>query len=123
MSVLAVVLIAVAVLVLALFAGGLIGARRRATSTDAALRAQLEQVNGQLALAHAQDKGWDRETMETAARTAHAAVSSEPITRLDLVQIVDLPGTDADQAVFRIHCGDQITELTLGRQDGAWVAR
>jgi len=122
-SVLAIVLIVVVVLVLALFLGGLVGARRRAASTEGALRDQLQKVNGQLALAHAQDKGWDRGAMESAAREAHAAAGGGSIDQLQLLQVVDLPGTDADEAVFRVVSGDAVSDLTLGRRDGAWVAR
>lgn len=122
MSVLAIVLIVVAVLVLALFAGGLAGAARRARSTEGALRARLERANEELALAHAQDKGWDRATMESAARDAHAAAGGGAIDELHLVQVVDLPGTDADEAVFRIVSGGAETTVKLGRRDGAWVA-
>ncbi len=122
-SVLAIVLIAVAVLVFALFLGGLAGARRRAATTEVALREQLERVNGQLALAHAQDKGWDRALMEAAARDAHASRGGGPVDQLELIQVVDLPGTDSDEAVFRCHSGGEVTELTLGRADGMWVAR
>lgn len=120
-STLAIVLIVLGVLVVLLFVGGLAGARRRARSTEGALRAQLEKVNGDLALAHAQDKGWDRATMEAAAREAFAARGGGPIEALHLVQVVDLPGTDADQAVFRVTSGGVESDVTLGRRDGAWV--
>ena len=124
MSVLAIVLIVLAVLVLALFAGGLAGAARRARSTEGALRARLERANEELALAHAQDKGWDRATMDAAAREAHAAAGGGEVQELHLLQVVDLPGTDADEAVFRIVAvGGAETQVTLGRRDGVWVAR
>lgn len=123
MSVLAVILIVVAVLVLALFAGGLLGAARRARSTEGALRARLERANEELALAHAQDKGWDRPTMEAAAREAHAAAGGGPVDELHLLQVVDLPGTDADEALFRVVAAGTETQIRLGRSDGVWVAR
>ncbi len=123
MSVLAIILIVVAVLVLALFAGGVVGAGRRARSTEGALRARLERANEELALAHAQDKGWDRATMEAAARDAHAASGGAPIEELHLVQVVDLPGTDADEAVFRVVAAGGESQVKLGRRDGVWVAR
>lgn len=116
-------LIVVAVVVLGLFAGGLVGAARRARSTEGALRARLERANEELALAHAQDKGWDRATMEAAAREVHAAAGGGPIDELHLVQVLDLPGTDADEAVFRVVSGGAETQVALGRRDGAWVAR
>lgn len=123
-SVLAIVLIVAAVLVLALFAGGVLGAARRARSTEGALRASLERANEELALAHAQDKGWDRATMESAAREAHAAAAGgASIQELHLVQVVDLPGTDADEAVFRVVAAGGESQVKLGRRDGVWVAR
>ncbi len=123
MSVLAIVLIVLAVLVLALFAGGVLGAARRARSTEGALRASLERANEELALAHAQDKGWDRATMESAVRGAHAASGGASIEELHLVQVVDLPGTDADEAVFRVVAAGDESQVKLGRRDGVWVAR
>ena len=39
------------------------------------------------------------------------------------MQVVDQPGTDADQAVFRVLGADGAEHtVTLGRRDGAWVA-
>ena len=37
---------------------------------------------------------------------------------LVLIEVLDRPGTDEDQAVFR--CGD--AHLTLGRRNGEWVS-
>ncbi len=41
---------------------------------------------------------------------------------LQLVQVVDRPGTDEDQAVFRAVTDSGERTLVLGRRDGAWVA-
>lgn len=123
MSTLAIVLVVIGALVLLLFIGGVLGAARRARDTESALRLQLERVNEDLALAHAQDKGWDRATMEAAAREAHAAAGGGAIEDLNLVQVVDLPGTDADEAVFRVVSGGVESTVTLGRREGAWIAR
>lgn len=123
MSTLAIVLVVIGALVLLLFVGGVLGAARRARDTESALQLQLERVNEDLALAHAQDKGWDRATMEAAAREAHAAAGGGAIEDLSLVQVVDLPGTDADEAVFRVVSGGVESTVTLGRRDGAWIAR
>ncbi|HEY4094591.1 MAG TPA: hypothetical protein VGM33_03730, partial [Baekduia sp.] len=66
------------------------------------------------------DRGWDRATIEAAAR---AAVAPREIRDLHLVQVVDKPGTDADQAVLRVVAADGAeSTLTLGRREGAWVA-
>jgi hypothetical protein len=122
-STLAIILIVLGVLVLALFVGGVLGAARRARSTESALQSELERVNQDLALAHAQDKGWERSTLEAAARDAHVTAGGGEIEELNLVQVVDLPGTDADEAVFRIVSAGVESKVTLGRRDGAWVAR
>ena len=77
----------------------------------------LEQVNRDLAAAAAQDRGWDRSTLEDAARRIYATERGGDPPELLLVEVRDRPGTDEDQAVFR--CGDE--QLTLGRRDGEWV--
>ena len=59
--------------------------------------------------------------LEGAAREAYAAErdGADP-GKLELVQVIDRPGTDEDKAVFR--CGPEGRErLTLGRRDGQWV--
>jgi hypothetical protein len=83
-----------------------------------AFDASLEQVNRDLAAAAAQDRGWDRDTLETAARRIYAEQRGADPPELVLVEVIDRPGTDQDQAVFR--CGD--AHLTLGRRDGEWVS-
>src|SRR5215211_2742872 len=76
----------------------------------------------QLAAAHANDRGWAPDGLEAAARSAYAEQRSGAQPReLTLVQIVDLPGTDEDKAVFEVKGSDRAERLTLGRQDGEWV--
>jgi hypothetical protein len=82
-----------------------------------AFERSLEQVNRDLAAAAAQDRGWDRSTLEDAARRIYASERGGDPPELLLVEVRDRPGTDEDQAVFR--CGDE--QLTLGRRDGEWV--
>ena len=117
-STLGIVLIVLGVLVLVLFLGGLFAAARRQQAQEGHLKQQLEQANSELALAHAQDKGWDRATLEAAAREA----AGGPVEELDLVQVEDHPGTDQDRAVFRVVSAGQERRLSLGRRDGVWVA-
>ena len=122
MSALAVVLIVLAVLVLLLFIGGAIASGRRVRATDARLLSHLEEVNKALALARAQDRGWEPATLEAAARAAYATrAPGAEIESLQLVQVVDRPGTDEDVAVFRVAGAGGELELTLGRQQGDWV--
>lgn len=124
LAVLPIVLIALGALLLVLFLGGLVANARRRAVLRERLRKELEAADAALATARAQDRGWDRAIMESVARTAieerHAAAA---IHALHLVQVVDRPGTDEDQAVFRVQLADGRQEsLTLGRRDGRWVA-
>ncbi|MES1192851.1 MAG: hypothetical protein ABUM26_00885 [Solirubrobacterales bacterium] len=103
-----------------LFAGGLYANGRRRDKLADSLLARIEAADAALADARAQDKGWERATIEAAAR---AAVAPQEVQELHLVQVVDKPGTDADQAVFRVLGADGTEHtVTLGRRDGAWVA-
>jgi hypothetical protein len=115
-----IVLVVVAVLVL-LAAGGALARRRQLAGSQDRFAASLLQVNRDLAAAHAEDKGWERSTLEDAARQAYAAErgGADP-GALELMQVIDRPGTDDDHAVFR--CGAEGHDrLTLGRRDGQWV--
>ena len=110
-------IIVLAVLVL-LAVGGMIAASRRRSATQGRFEVDLQRVNHELAAAHAQDRGWERGSLEASARQAYATArdGNEP-AELELVQVIDRPGTDEDKAVFR--CGNE--RLTLGRRDGEWV--
>ena len=119
MDPLAIVLIVLAVLVLLLFVGGYIANARRREAERAALHARAQEADRQLAAAHAEDKGWERATLEAAARSAFAERHGVEPRELRLVQVVDRPGTDEDEAVFS---GDG-QDLVLGRRDGTWVPR
>jgi len=111
-------IIVLAVLVL-LAVGGVIASRRRLAATSDRFDAHLQQVNHDLAAAHAEDRGWERGALETAARQAFAAERGAEPSELELVQVIDRPGTEEDKAVFRVDSGSE--RLTLGRRDGAWV--
>ncbi len=115
-----VVLVVVALLVL-LAVGGAIARRRQLAATQGRFETNLQEVNRDLAAAHAEDRGWERSALEDAARRAYAAErdGTEP-GELELVQVVDRPGTDDDKAVFRAGPGGR-ERLTLGRRDGQWV--
>jgi hypothetical protein len=115
-----IVLVIVAVLVL-LAVGGEAARRRQLAASQGRFEASLQHVNRDLAAAHAEDNGWERAALEDAARQAYAAEhgGTDP-GELELVQVIDRPGTDDDHAVFR--CGQDGRErLTLGRRDGQWV--
>jgi Tfp pilus assembly protein PilX len=108
----------IVLVVLALLAvGGILARMRQLRRSRPAFERSLEQVNRDLAAAAAQDRGWDRATLEDAARRIYATERGGEPPELLLVEIRDRPGTDEDQAVFR--CGGE--RLTLGRRDGEWV--
>ena len=115
---LAIVLGVFVALVIVLALGGVYARRRQLERTQDRFDAHLAQINRELAAAHAADRGWAREGLESAARAAYSAQrdGAEP-SDLTLVQIVDRPGTDDDKAVFAI--GTE--RLTLGRANGDWV--
>jgi hypothetical protein len=113
-------LIVVLALLVVLAVGGAIAQRRRLGRREGTFQAQLQQVNRDLAAARAEDRGWERSALEEAARRVYAEQreGADPST-LELVQVIDRPGTDEDKAVFRV--GDSGERLTLGRRDGEWV--
>jgi Tfp pilus assembly protein PilX len=110
---LVIVLIVLAVLAI----GGYFARCAQLRRSRPAFERSLENVNQDLAAAAAQDRGWDRTTLEDAARRIYADERGGEPPELVLVEVRDRPGTDQDQAVFR--CGSE--QLTLGRRDGEWV--
>ncbi len=123
MSTVAVVILAIVVLLALLAAGGALAQRRKLARNRAVFESQLQQVNEDLAAARAEDRGWERDSLEAAARDAYARERPGGMTpELTLVQIVDRPGTDEDKAIFQVGDPDRAETLTLGRQDGAWVS-
>jgi type II secretory pathway pseudopilin PulG len=118
-----VVLVAVALLVL-LVLGGIVASGRAARARETRLRAAIERADQELAAARADDNGWEPTQMEGAVRSAWDAghPHGEAIAELQLVQVVDRPGTDADEAVYRVvGAGGHEHEIVLKRVDGAWT--
>ena len=113
----------VAVIVVLTLLGMLANSRAQARDRER-LAAQIVSANRGLAAAHAEDRGWERETLEAAARAAYdAANPGTPATELALVQVIDLPGVDEDEAVFRVVSAAGESRLTLGRSGGEWRAK
>ncbi len=123
MSTATVVVLVLLALIVLLAAGGAIATARRTRAREATLQAQVREANEALAAAHAEDKGWERETLEAAAREVLAGrAGAGRVRSLELVQVVDRPGTDDDQAVFRVLTDGGEQQVVLGRRDGRWVA-
>lgn len=121
---LTVVLVLLGLLLLLALVGAVAATRRNRAGAEA-FAASLTAVDRQLAAATADDHGWERSTLDAAARAAFAAhrPGVEPGT-LELTHIVDEPGTDSDLAQYRIAAADgAVTRLTLGRREGEWYAK
>src|SRR5262245_26031829 len=92
-------IIVIAVLVI-LAVGGVIARNRQLARSRPAFERNLSKADRDLAAAAALDRGWDREVMEAVARRAATErLGAEP-EELHLVEVVDKPGTDDDQAFY-----------------------
>jgi hypothetical protein len=122
-STLAVIIVAVVLLLILLAIGGMFANARRRRAGAAGFDASLDDVNRQLAAAHAQDKGWEPSALNAAARRAFAEQRvADEIREEALVAVIDRPGTDEDRAVFRFVTDAGTFLLTLGRKGGDWAA-
>lgn len=125
MNAFSVVLVVVLAGVVLLVLGGIVASGRAARAREARLTAEVEQADQALAQARADDHGWDPALMEAAARAGWGAGrhSGEPIASLQLVRVVDRPGTEADEAVYRVvGAGGHEHDVVLERSGARWVA-
>jgi hypothetical protein len=123
-SLLAILIIAFVVLAVVFFVGGYIAAGRRRQGREAKLLEATKAADEALAQARAGDRGWDLALLQTAAREAYASrFDGRQPEELHLVQVVDKPGTEADEAVFRAIDGHREEDVVLGREGDRWVAR
>jgi Tfp pilus assembly protein PilE len=118
MSVLAIVLIVLGALIILLAIGGYVANSRRREAERAALHARAQEADRHIAQAHAQDKGWERAGLEAVARRVYAERHGSEPRELMLVQVVDRPGIEEDEAVFDAD-GER---LVLGRRGDGWTA-
>jgi type II secretory pathway pseudopilin PulG len=121
-SALAIIVIVVLGLLLLLFVGGVVANARRARAESPELRESLREADRALALARAEDRGWDRGALEAAAREAFAARSPVEPRELQLVKVIDRPGIEDDQCVFRVVTDVGSEEILLVRTGGDWAA-
>src|SRR4051812_22007064 len=118
MPVIDIVIIAIVVVLLVLVVVGGLANKRRREGEDIELRERALIADRGLALAVAEDKGWERGALEQAARDAYASRHGGAPSELMLIKVVDMPGVDEDEAVF--HADGQ--EIVLSRHGGAWSA-
>ena len=113
----------IVIAVLALMAvGGYFARVRQLERTRPAFESRLARADHDLAEAAAQDRGWDRELLETAARRASLDRLGVDPDELHLVEVIDEPGTENDRAVFEVHAGADRHRVVLGRRrDGDWI--
>ncbi|HEY7074800.1 MAG TPA: hypothetical protein VH418_05505 [Solirubrobacteraceae bacterium] len=115
-------LLIVLIVLLVLAVGGAIARRRQLDRTRDRFERALAKVDRDLAAAAAQDRGWDRERLEAAARRVAAErLGAEP-EELVLVEVIDRPGIEEDQAVFRVGAAGDRQRVVLGRRGEEWVA-
>jgi hypothetical protein len=115
----------IVVIVLVVFAvligGGIFARNRQLARSRPAFERALAEVDRDLAAAAASDRGWDRALLEAAARRISLERFGAEPDELTLVEVIDRPGTDEDQAVFDVSAGGTRQRLVLGRRDGDWI--
>jgi hypothetical protein len=122
-STLGIVLIVLGVVVLVFFIGGVFGVVTRSRRQAGTYAEHVAAADSALEQARAVDRGWDRETMEAAARAA--VVESRPgwaFDDLHLVFVDDRPGVNEDRAHFVAVGSDGESRVILARQDDRWIA-
>jgi hypothetical protein len=124
MSTLAIILIVFGAIVLIALILGFLGIRARDRRLAGRWEQDVRAADAALAQAAASDRGWQRETMEDAARAALA--EGRPgweYGNLHLVLVDDQPGTEEDRAHF-VAVGDSGDEarVVLSRKGDRWVA-
>jgi hypothetical protein len=123
-STLGIVLIVVGGLLAVLIVLGLLGARARARRRAGSWEEAVRSADAALAQAAASDRGWQREVMESAARSAlEQQRPGWSYTDLHLVLVDDRPGIDEDRAHFMaIGDGGDEARVVLSRQGDRWSA-
>ena len=111
----------VVLVVAVLIAGGLAVNARRYREDERTLGDAVLAADQALATAHAVDKGWDRAAPRVRGARRLRRPPGQPIRELHLIQVVDRPGTEDDQAVFRVVTEGGEHDVRLGRRDDGWV--
>lgn len=111
-----VIVIVVLLVLVGLVGGGYVAGLRRQGRREVELRRRIASANEALAAARADDRGWDRDALDEAARAA----AGGPVDELHLVHVEDRPGTDEDVAVYRLVQAGRERDVTLQRTGDEW---
>jgi len=116
------VLLVLGVIFLLLFIGGLVVARRRLARPE--FEADVAKADRALEAARAEDRGWDRELLDAAARDARRAERPGFEARsLDLVLVDDRPGMHEDRAhLLALGDGETVRVVLARDAQGTWAA-
>jgi type II secretory pathway pseudopilin PulG len=119
-----IIVVVVVVVVALFFLIGLLGARAHARRQAPTFEEHVRAADEALEQARALDKGWNRETMEVAARAALAeARPGSTFEQLMLVLVDDNPGTEEDRAHFMASGPDGQARVILAREGDRWVSQ
>lgn len=122
MSTVAVIVLVVALVAVALFAGGLVATRRRATAGAADYSRHVAAADHALEEARAADRGWDRELLDAAARSALERQRPDfAYDELHLVLVDDRPGIEEDRAQYAALGRDGEARVVLVRSADGWA--
>jgi hypothetical protein len=123
LSTIEIVLIVLGVVLVLFFIGGLLGARIRDRRGAGSYAEHVAEADAALEQARAGDRGWHREAMEGAARTAIAEARGDwDFKDLHLVLVDDRPGTEEDRAHFVAVGPEGECRVVLAREGDRWVA-
>jgi hypothetical protein len=121
-STLAIVLIAVGVVLLLFFIGGVLAVRARDRRQAGSYADHVAAADQALEQARAADRGWNRELMEAAAREGlQQARPGWSYRELHLVLVDDRPGVAEDRAHFVAMGDDGEARVILGRRGDRWA--
>jgi KaiC/GvpD/RAD55 family RecA-like ATPase len=117
-----IVLLVIFVVLLVLAVGGAVTNARRERATRRPFDEALHDVDGALANALAGDRGWEPSVLVAAVhRELAQRRPGEEVRSLRLVKVVDRPGTDADEAVYRCELERGAVRLSLARRGDEWL--